>query len=64
MMMFWGIEPFMIDFDEDPEQTIHAAFNLLKEKNWAEVGDQMVIVTNVVGVFDKIVDSMQVRPLE
>jgi hypothetical protein len=54
----------MIDFEEDPEQTIHAAFNLLKQKNWAEVGDQMVIVTNVVGVFDKIVDSMQVRPLE
>jgi pyruvate kinase len=64
MLMFWGVEPFMIDFEEDPEQTIHAAFNLLKQKNWAEVGDQMVIVTNVVGVFDKIVDSMQVRPLE
>lgn len=64
MMMFWGVEPFMLDFDEDPEKTIHAAFALLKEKNWAVVGEQMVIVTNVVGVMDKIVDSMQVRPLE
>ena len=64
MMMFWGVEPFMIEFDDDPEQTIHTAFTQLKEKNWAEVGDQMVIVTNVVGVFDKIVDSMQIRPLE
>ena len=62
--MFWGIEPFMIEFDENPERTVDAAFRRLKEKNWAEVGDQMVIVTNVVGVMDKIVDSMQVRPLE
>ena len=62
--MFWGIEPFMIDFDDNPEQTIYNAFKQLKEKNWAEVGDQMVIVTNVVSVMDKIIDSMQVRPLE
>ncbi len=64
MMMFWGIEPFMIEFNENPEQTIYNAFKELKEKNWAEVGDQMVIVTNVVSVMDKIIDSMQVRPLE
>ena len=63
MLMLWGIEPFMLDFNEDPEQTIHAAFKLLKEKDWAEVGDQMVIITNVVSVQDKIIDSMQVRPL-
>ncbi len=64
MMMFWGVEPFMIDFDQDPEQTIDAAFNELKNKGWAEVGDPMVIVTNVVGVRNKVIDSMQVRPLE
>lgn len=64
MLLFWGIEPFFMEFDENPELTIHNAFRELREKKWAEIGDQMVIVTNVVGVADRIIDSMQIRLLE
>jgi len=64
MLMLWGVEPFLVQFRQDPEQTILDAFTLLKDKQWAEPGDQVVIVTNVIGTAAKIIDSMQVRVVQ
>lgn len=64
MLMLWGVEPFFIDFKDDPEETIHDAFSTLKSQNWAADGDQVIIITNVIGYSDRIIDSMQVRCVE
>ncbi len=64
LLIMRGIEPFFMKFDDDvPEKTIKNAFSLLKEQEWAEVGDHMVVITNVI-VGQKIVDSIQLRQIE
>ena len=62
--MLWGVEPFLMELEEDPEQTIQNAFAYLKRREWAEVGDQMIVITNVLGKAKKIIDSLQVREIE
>ena len=32
LVTLWGIEPFLMDFDEDPEQTIQDAFKVMQRK--------------------------------
>lgn len=65
LLMQWGVEPFMMDFDVDPEITIQKAFERLKtsKMQWAQEGDWMVVVTNVIAG-EKIIDSIQMRPVE
>jgi pyruvate kinase len=59
-----GIEPFLMEFDDvDPERTIQNAFAALKERNWAKVGNSMVVITNVIAG-EKIVDTIQLREVE
>ncbi len=58
----WGVEPFLMDFDDDdPEKTIGSALALLKERNWRESGSTMVVITNVLAGEKGIVDSLQLR---
>ncbi|WOO39331.1 pyruvate kinase [Rubellicoccus peritrichatus] len=65
LLMQWGVEPFMIEFDKDPEVTIRESFKRLKDSKhrWAKDGDWMVVVTNVIAG-EKIIDSIQMRPVE
>ncbi|MFP4166942.1 MAG: pyruvate kinase [Opitutales bacterium] len=59
-----GIQPFLTDFyDDTPEQTIYSAFRLLKEQGWANAGDSMVIITNVLER-DKLIETIQLRTIE
>jgi pyruvate kinase len=64
MLMLWGVEPFLMDLDSDPEQTILNAFAYLKRNDWRADGAQMVVVTNVLGRGTNIIDSLQVRQIE
>ncbi|MCA9118807.1 MAG: pyruvate kinase [Planctomycetaceae bacterium] len=64
MLMLWGVEPFLMELDEDPEQTIVNAFDYLKRSEWAIAGDPMIVITNVLGKGAKIIDSLQVREIE
>ncbi len=64
MLMLWGVEPFLIELLDDPELTILSAFDYLKRREWADVGDQMIVITNVLGKGQKIIDSLQVREIE
>lgn len=64
MLMLWGVEPFFMELDDDPEQTVLNAFDYLKRSEWAAVGDQMIVITNVLGKAEKIIDSLQVREVE
>ena len=63
LRLIWGIEPFMMDFSDDPERTIQNAIEKLKEESWVEIGDQLVTVTNVLAS-GKIVESIQLREVD
>jgi len=63
MLMLWGVEPFMIDFDEsDPEETIQRSFDYLCRRGWCKPGDQLAVITNALAR-DKIIDTLQLRDI-
>jgi pyruvate kinase len=59
----WGVEPFMVKFSEDPEQTISDAIGMLKDKNWCAPGSWLVVITNALA-HDKVIDTMQLRQVD
>ena len=60
LRLIWGIEPFLMDFSNDPEITIQVAFKKLLEEEWVHHGDHLITVTNVFA-HDKVVESIQIR---
>ena len=60
LRLIWGVEPFLIDFSNDPEITIQVAIKKLLEEGWVHHGDHLVTVTNVFA-HDKVVESIQLR---
>ena len=60
LRLIWGIEPFLIDFSNDPEITIQVAIKKLLEEEWVHHGDHLITVTNVFA-HDKVVESIQIR---
>ena len=63
LLLPWGVEPFLMDFSDDPEQTIRQAMECLKEKGWCKSGDWLIAITNVLAG-EKVIDSMQLRQAE
>jgi pyruvate kinase len=63
LMILWGVEPFLMPFSEDPEDTIRNAFAYLKRRNWVKEGQTLVVITNALAK-DKIVDTMQIRTVQ
>ena len=63
MLLPWGVEPFLIPFSKDPEQTIKDALAYLKRRNWCEEGEWLVLTSNLL-VHDKIIDTIQLRQVE
>ena len=63
LRLIWGIEPYLMDFSDDPEQTIQEAIKRLKAENRVEAGDQIVMVTNVLAD-GKVVESIQLREVD
>ncbi len=63
MLMFWGVEPFLIELEPDPEQTIRKALCKLKEGGWTKPGQHVVTITNIL-VGERIIDSIQIRVVE
>lgn len=49
LSMVYGVRPFRIEFDDDPEDTIQAALNILKERNSVKDGDLVVILADILG---------------
>jgi pyruvate kinase len=60
LLLPWGVEPFQMDFCEDPEQTILNAMDYLKRKKWCDSGSWLVVITNVLAG-EQIIDTMQIR---
>jgi pyruvate kinase len=60
LMLPWGVEPFLMEFSDDPEVTIQNALLQLKAKGWCHSGNWLVVITNALAD-DKIIDTLQLR---
>ncbi|MCA9025659.1 MAG: pyruvate kinase [Planctomycetaceae bacterium] len=63
LLLPWGVEPFLMEFSDDPEQTILDSLDYLKRKNWCQTGTWLVVITNALAN-EKIIDTMQLRIVE
>ena len=63
LRLIWGIEPFLMQFSDDPEVTVQNAINHLKSQGWIENGDQLVTVTNAFA-HQRVVESIQIREID
>ncbi len=63
LQMRWSLDPFLMDFSEDPEITVMQAIERLKEAGRVSPGDCLVAVTNALAL-DKMVESIQLREVE
>jgi pyruvate kinase len=63
LLLPWGVEPFLMPFNDDPEQTILDALGFLKRRNWCEKGAWLVVITNALA-HDKVIDSLQLRQID
>jgi len=63
LLLPWGVEPFLMDFSDDPEQTILDAIDYLKRRGWCRTGGWLVVITNVLAGA-KVVDTLQLRHVE
>src|SRR6185295_15223786 len=62
LLLPWGVEPFLIEFSPDPEQTIQNALAYLKRREWCDKGTWLVVITNALA-HDKIIDTLQLRQI-
>ncbi|QDU55274.1 pyruvate kinase [Aeoliella mucimassa] len=60
MLLPWGVEPFYMEFSDDPEKTIKDAIAYLKRREWCAEGMWLVVITNVLAG-EQVIDSMQLR---
>jgi len=63
LLLPWGVEPFLMDFCEDPEETILNAIAYLRRQDWVSAGSWLVVITNVLAG-KKIIDTIQLRHVE
>ncbi|AOS43701.1 Pyruvate kinase [Lacunisphaera limnophila] len=63
LLLVWGVEPFLMDFAPQPEETIRGAFAYLLRRGWVQPGDWLVVVTNVLAG-EQTIDTIQLRPVE
>jgi pyruvate kinase len=63
LVLPWGVEPFFMEFSEDPEETIQNSIAYLKRRGWCGPGSWLVVITNVLAGA-KIIDSTQLRHVE
>ena len=63
LLLPWGVEPFLMQFSDDPEQTIQDALAYLKKSEWCKPGNWLVVITNVLAN-DQVIDTMQLRQVE
>ena len=60
IVLCWGTHPILIEFADDPNQTIEAALKYLCEKKLTEPGDKLVILSDMLSSGLKV-DCVQLR---
>jgi pyruvate kinase len=63
LLLPWGVEPFLMPFSVDPEETILNALAYLKRRDWCGAGAWLVVITNALA-HDKVIDTIQLRRVE
>jgi pyruvate kinase len=63
LLLPWGVEPFLMEFSTDPEETIDNALAYLKRRDWCVEGNWLVVITNALA-HTKVIDTMQLRQVE
>jgi pyruvate kinase len=63
LLLPWGVEPFLMPFSDDPEETIRSALTQLKTRNWCATGTWAVVITNALAR-GRVIDTLQLRQVE
>jgi pyruvate kinase len=63
IVISWGVHPVMLEFADDPHATIEAAIKYLKEKKLTHRGDNLIVLSDMLGGRDRV-DSIQLRTAE
>ncbi len=63
LLLPWGVEPFLMPFNADPELTIRDAIEYLKRRDWCGPGTWLVVITNALA-HEKVIDTLQLRKVE
>src|SRR5450432_1264222 len=63
LLLPWGVEPFLMQFSDDPEETVQNALAYLKRQEWCDDGTWLVVITNALAE-GKIIDSLQLRQVD
>jgi len=63
LLLPWGVEPFLMEFSPDPEDTIRNAMAYLKRRDWCAEGTWLVVITNALA-HEKVIDTIQLRRME
>jgi pyruvate kinase len=63
LLLPWGVEPFLMPFSEDPEETIENALAYLERRKWCTDKTWLVVITNALAR-DRVIDSLQLRQIQ
>jgi pyruvate kinase len=63
MQMLWGVIPFEIKFDQDPEKTVAGAVAILKKHDLVRRDDWVVSISHIISA-GRAIDSVQMRTVE
>jgi pyruvate kinase len=63
LLLPWGVEPFLMPFNDDPEITIRDAIEYLKRRHWCEKGTWLVVITNALA-HGQVIDTIQLRHVD
>lgn len=62
-MLPWGVEPFKMQFNDDPEITIVNALERLQHSGWCLPGSWLVVITNALAS-ETVIDTLQLRQVQ
>lgn len=60
LLLPWGVEPFLMPFSDDPEQTIKDSLKILRTDRWCRPGTVVGVITNVLAHGQRV-ESLQLR---
>jgi pyruvate kinase len=60
MRILRAVDPYMLTFDSDPNDTIERAITFLVRAGRLQIGDRLIVVTDLLS-HDRLVDSIQLR---
>jgi pyruvate kinase len=63
LLLPWGVEPFLMAFSEDPEETVQNALAYLKRRQWCGDSTWLVVITNALA-HDHVIDTLQLRQIQ